>query len=151
MYCLKWNEFEENIRNSFKSFRSEGKLFDVTLATDDGHQVQAHKVILSAGSDFFKNIFSEYNQSNMLIYLKGISRTDLENVTNFLYNGETLVTQQDLNSFLETAQELKVTGLQNVEDDNKSDLDVPEREFHRRIDNPLEDTEVHRTTAKVNI
>ena len=27
---------------------------------------------------------------------------------------------------------------------------MPEREFHRRIDNPLEDTEVHRTTAKGN-
>ena len=59
MYCLKWNEFEENIRNSFKSFRSEGKLFDVTLASDDGHQIQAHKIILSAGSDFFRNIFSQ--------------------------------------------------------------------------------------------
>jgi len=147
-FCLKWNEFEDNIRNSFKSFRSEGTLFDVTLATDDGHQIQAHKVILSAGSDFFRNIFSQCNQSNMLVYLKGISRVDLENVTNFLYNGETLVTQQDLNTFLETAQELKVTRLQNVEDDNKSDLDVQESEFHRRIDIPLEDTEAHRTMAK---
>ena len=95
-FCLKWNEFEENIRNSFKSFRSEGKLFDVTLATDDGHQIQAHKVILSAGSDFFRNIFSKCIQSSMLVYLKGISRTDLENVTNFLYNGETFVTQEEL-------------------------------------------------------
>ena len=84
------------------------------------------------------------------IYLKGISRVDLENITNFLYNGETLVIQADLSTFLETAKELKVSGLQNVEDDNKSDLGVPEREFHRRIDNPLEDTEVHRTTAKGN-
>ena len=41
-YCLNWNEFEENIRDSFKWFRREGKLFDVTLASDDGHQIQAH-------------------------------------------------------------------------------------------------------------
>ena len=70
-YCLKWNEFEENIRNTFKTFRSEGKLFYVTLASDDGHQIQAHKMISSAGSDFFRNIFSQCNQNNMLVYLKG--------------------------------------------------------------------------------
>jgi len=150
-FCLKWNEFEENIRNSFKSLRSEGKLFDVTLATDDGHQVQAHKVILSAGSDFFSRIFSECNQRNMLVYLKGISRTDLENVTNFLYNGETLVTQEELNSFLETAQELKVTGLQNVEDDNKSNLNVSENDLYGRLDIDLERTDdVERTMARGN-
>jgi len=150
-FCLKWNEFEDNIRNSFKSFRSEGTLFDVTLATDDGHQVQAHKVILSAGSDFFKNIFSEYNQSNMLVYLKGISKTDLENVTNFLYNGETLVTQEELNAFLQTAQELKVTGLQIVEDDNKSNLDVSRNDLYSRLDIPLDGTDdVQRIMAKSN-
>ena len=99
MYCLKLNEFEENIRNSLKLFRSEVKLFDVTLASDDGHQIQGHKIILSAGSDFFRNIFSRCNQNNMLIYLKGISRENLENVTNFLYNGDTLVSHQELNAF----------------------------------------------------
>ena len=99
MYCLKWNDFEENIRNSFKLFRSKGKRFDVTLASEDGHQIQAHKIILSAGSDFFRNIFSQCNQNNMLIYFKGISRVDLENVTNFLYNGEKLLSHQELNTF----------------------------------------------------
>ena len=84
MYCLKWNEFEENIRNSFKLFTSKVKLLNVTLASDDGHQIQAHKIISFAGSDFFRNIFSQCNQNNMLVYLKGISRVDLENVTNFL-------------------------------------------------------------------
>ena len=69
MYCLKWNEFEENIRNSFKLFKSEGKFFIVTLASDDGHQIQGHKTILSAGSDFFRNIFSRYNQNNMLVFI----------------------------------------------------------------------------------
>ena len=35
-YCLKWNEFEANIRESFKTLREEERFFDVTLATDDG-------------------------------------------------------------------------------------------------------------------
>ena len=99
-FCLRWNQFEENIRNSFKVLRNEEKLFDVTLATDDGHQIQAHRVILSAGRDFFTNIFSKCNQSNMLVYLKGIKRKELEHITHFLYNGETSVTQDELGLFL---------------------------------------------------
>ena len=83
----------------------------------------------------------------MLVYLKGISRVDLENVTNFLYNGETLVSHQELNAFLETVQELKVTGFQTVKDENKSNLDVSENDLYSRIDIPHEDTQVHRTIA----
>ena len=72
-YDLKWNSFEENIRNYFRKLRDDQKLFDVTLATDDGHHIQAHKVILSAGSHFFSDIFQKSNHTNMLVYLKGIS------------------------------------------------------------------------------
>ena len=41
-YCLKWTEFEANIRESFRKLREEQRLFDVTLVTDDGNQIQAH-------------------------------------------------------------------------------------------------------------
>ena len=119
-FCLKWNEFEENIRHSFQGLRHQQKLFDVTLATDDGHQIEAHRVILSSGSDFFGDVFSKCMQTNMLVYLKGIAKSELENIIDFLYNGETFVTQEELNSFLVTAQELKVKGLQTVDDETKT-------------------------------
>ena len=51
------------------------------------------------------------------MYLKGIQRFELEKVIDFLYNGETNVAQEELNNFLETAQELQVKGLQNNSDD----------------------------------
>ena len=111
-YCLKWNEFEANIRESFRKMREEQRLFDVTLATDDGKQIQAHKMILSAGSNFFNDIFMKSDHNNMLIYLKGISSAELEHVTDFLYNGEAFITQEELRKFLEIAQDLQVKGLQ---------------------------------------
>ena len=83
----------------------------------------------------------------MLIYLKGISRVDLENVTNFLYNGETSVTYQQLSTFFETVQELKMTGVQTVEDENKRNLKVSENDLYSRIDIHHEDTQVHRSIA----
>ena len=71
-FCLKWNEFETNIRDSFREMREEENQFDVTLATDDDHQIQAHKIILSAGSKFFSEILRQTKHSSPFIYLKGI-------------------------------------------------------------------------------
>jgi len=115
-FCLKWGEFETNIRESFRTLRGEERLFDVTLATDDGQHMQAHKTILSAGSHFFSDIFMKSNHTNMLIYLKGISYVEVKHVIDFIYDGEVLVTQDDITKFLEAAQELKLKGLQGYLD-----------------------------------
>ena len=55
-YCLKWNDFQSNVANSFRRLRSEEDFHDVTLVSDDRHTVSAHKIILSASSEYFKAI-----------------------------------------------------------------------------------------------
>ena len=55
-FCLKWSQFAENISQSYKEMREESTFFDVTLACDDDFQIEAHKVVLSASSTFFKNV-----------------------------------------------------------------------------------------------
>ena len=110
-FCLKWNDFERNLSSSFRDLRSDRQLFDVTLACEDEH-IQAHKVILSACSTFFRNILvRSSNHTNLLLYLKGISSKDMESVLNFMYHGEVSVAQDDLNGFLQVAEDLKVKGL----------------------------------------
>jgi len=122
-FCLQWNDFEANIRSSFQGLREEQDYCDVTLACDDNYQVEAHKIILSAGSNFFREILRKNKHKNPLIYLKGIKRLDLENVIDFLYNGEAYVAQEDLKKFIETAQDLKVKGLQsNLKDEGDQNL-----------------------------
>ena len=117
---IEWNEFESIIRESFKELREEEDFFDVTLACDDGQQIRAHKLVLTAGSKFFREIFKKNKHANLVIYLKGIKRADLEHIIEFLYNGEAFVAQEELNIFLETAKELQVKGLQsNTLDDLK--------------------------------
>ena len=111
-FCLNWNAFDANIRQYFKKIRETKNLFDVTLVTDDGQYIQAHKIILAAGSHFFNDIFMKSNHSDMLVYLKGISSAKLEHVIDFIYNGETFLAQEDLNAFIETGEELKVKGLE---------------------------------------
>merc|ERR1719370_997532 len=107
-WCMKWNEFDTNVKEYLKILRGDQRLFDVTLVTDDGQHIPAHKIILSAGSQFFSDIFFKSNQTNMLIYLKGINSVQLENFLDFIYNGEASVGQEDLKEFLETWKELQV-------------------------------------------
>ena len=85
---------------------------DVTLVCDDQNQIRAHKVILSACSDFFRNILLKNAAvSQPFIFLDNVSFQDLENVISFMYNGETAIGQEDFSSFMRAAQRLRVKGL----------------------------------------
>ena len=54
--CLQWNDFRENISSAFGDLRQDKEFTDVTLACEDGQQVEAHKVVLVASSPFFMNL-----------------------------------------------------------------------------------------------
>ena len=41
--CLQWNDFKENITASFGNLRHDEEFSDITLACEDGKQVEAHK------------------------------------------------------------------------------------------------------------
>ena len=109
-FCLRWNDFEHNISSAFRELRDDKDFFDVTLACDD-EQIQAHKVILSACSPFFRNVLRRNPHQHPLLYLKGVNFTNLQSVLSFMYHGEVNVAQEDLNSFLSVAEDLKVKGL----------------------------------------
>ena len=71
-FCLRWNDFESNITGAFKELREDKDFFDVILACADG-QIQAHKLILSACSTFFRTILRRNKHEHPLVYLKGSS------------------------------------------------------------------------------
>ena len=127
-FCLRWNDFESNISSAFRELREDKDFFDVTLACDDD-QIQAHKVILSACSPFFRTVLKRNRHEHPLLYLKGVKYIDLVAVLNFMYHGEVNVAQEELNSFLSIAEELKVKGLtQNGGENSQSPSPKPARE-----------------------
>jgi len=110
-FCLRWNECEANLSSSVRDLRDNNELFDLTLACDDDHHIQVHRLVLSASSSFFRNLLRRLPQHNPLVYLKGIRQTDLQAVLSFVYNGEVNIAQQDLSTFLLVAEDLKIKGL----------------------------------------
>ena len=129
-FSLKWNEFEDNILGAWSSLRQEQEYCDVTLACDDGSLIEAHKMILSAGSPLFRDILKKSKHPSPFIYLKGINKAILNNVLDFLYNGQANIPQEELNTFLETAHELQVKGLQNKQENGLNQKPTFENQFY---------------------
>ena len=115
-FNLKWNDFQENIGASFASLRGETDFSDVTLACADGHQVEAHKVILASTSPFFQDLLKRNSHPHPLIFMRGVSSEEMVAVVDFLYFGEVNILQQNLDAFLAIAEDLKLKGLRKRSD-----------------------------------
>ena len=55
-FCLKWNNYQANIVCALGNLKLDEDFVDVTLSCE-GRTIKAHKVILSACSAYFKNVF----------------------------------------------------------------------------------------------
>ena len=95
----------------------------MTLACEDGQQIEAHKVILAASSPFFQNLLKRNRHPHPLIYMKGIKYEDLLAIVDFLYCGEANVYQENLDSFLANAEELRLKGLMGQQDVSEKNAD----------------------------
>jgi len=126
--CLKWNDFQENAISAFGTLREDREFADVTLACEDGQQVEAHKVILASSSPFFLNLLRRNKHPHPLIYMRGLKSEDLVAMIDFLYFGEANVYQENLDSFLAVAEELQLKGLMGSS---------PNKEAEGKPDKPL--------------
>jgi len=146
-FCLRWNDFESNISVAFRELRDDKDFFDVTLACDD-EQISAHKVILSACSPFFRNILRRNPHQHPLLYLKGVKYTDLQSVLNFMYHGEVNVAQEELNSFLAVAEDLRVKGLTQNQGGASSTVRRPKSPIMKPSVTRPPDREIHQQPPK---
>ncbi|XP_067009077.2 protein tramtrack, alpha isoform isoform X7 [Anabrus simplex] len=109
-FSLRWNNFHSNLTSGFQSLLAEEDLVDVTLAAGGG-VVQAHKIILSICSPYFKQLFKVNPCKHPIVILKDVQHKDLVDILQFMYQGEVNVRQEDLGAFLKTAELLQIKGL----------------------------------------
>uniref|UniRef100_A0A182NNS8 BTB domain-containing protein n=1 Tax=Anopheles dirus TaxID=7168 RepID=A0A182NNS8_9DIPT len=109
-FSLRWNDYSTYIGGAFDSLRYEEDLVDVTLYCE-GRRIRAHKMLLSACSSYFKDIFKENPCQHPIIIFKNVRHADLVSLVEFMYRGEVNVLQESLQSFLRTAEMLSVRGL----------------------------------------
>ncbi|XP_022662505.1 protein tramtrack, beta isoform-like isoform X3 [Varroa destructor] len=133
-FCLKWNNHQANMLSVFDRLLSNKSLVDVTIGCE-GRQVKAHKVVLSACSPFFENLFTENPCKHPIVILKDIRYADLKALVEFMYKGEVNVVQEQLPTLLKTAEALKIKGLAEVTGEGKSE-DKPHASVTPRPESP---------------
>ncbi|MCL4114340.1 UNVERIFIED_CONTAM: hypothetical protein GTU68_024600, partial [Idotea baltica] len=105
-------------------------LVDVSLACED-KILTAHKLVLSAYSDYFKDLFVSMTSNNQypVIFMNDVPSDVIQAILEFMYCGEVNIAQYNLNHFMKTARILKVKGL-NIDgnpDDSQEEYPVPKR------------------------
>ena len=108
---LQWNGFRDNISSAFGDLRQGKDFTDVTLACEDGQQVEAHKVVLVASSPFFLDLLKRNKHPHTMIDMKGVKSEILIAMMDFFYLGEANFFQENLESFLKLAGKLQLKGL----------------------------------------
>ena len=114
-FCLKWNNHTNNLIRTFTEMISGESFTDVTLACD-GLSIKAHKMILSACSNYFRDLFLSTPCKHPIVILKDMKYEDLRAIIDFMYRGEVNVSQNNLGALLKTAEVLRVKGLTEVTD-----------------------------------
>jgi len=110
-FCLQWNEFQANLKTSYRDVRKTGDYSDVTLVCEDGQKIEAHRVILASSSLFFREVLAGVEHPRPLVYMRRLGHHTLAAIVDFIYHGEAEVAKEQLDAFLDMAGELGVRGM----------------------------------------
>ena len=83
---------------------------DVTLAVDN-ETFEAHKLVLSACSPYFKHLLTSNKCRHPVIFLKDVESHHIALLLQYMYLGQIAVKREELSTFLRSADHLKIRGL----------------------------------------
>ncbi len=112
-YDLKWKDHLPEVFSVVQKLRTRESFADV-IVHSGGKNFFAHKVILAASSKFFERLLSNLPRArgdSSVLVMAETPPDLLKMVMDFIYDGETFVTSEQLNEFLEVAERLEIRGL----------------------------------------
>jgi len=110
---LQSGDFKSELLSVFKELANDEVFTNVTIVAAGGKTIEAHKVVLSAFSPFFKELLVKNHHQHPLIYLRGVSYTNLKAIIDFIYFGQAKVDANDLPDFMALASDLQIKGLRS--------------------------------------
>ena len=125
---LQWNDFQTTVYSAFRDLQKDQNLTDITLVSEDGQEVESHKLVLVSSSPLFMQLLKSQKHPHPLIYMKGTGSEALVSMVEFLYTGEVYVREENLETFLGLAAELRLKGFDKAEE---SSLLVPSSDISK--------------------
>ncbi|KAF5273470.1 hypothetical protein FQA39_LY07487 [Lamprigera yunnana] len=125
-FSLCWDNFHKNMSSGIQSMLETEDLVDVTLAVE-GRNLKAHKMVLSVCSPYFRELFQSNPCKHPIVFMKDVSYIALSDLLQFMYQGEVQVAQENLATFIKTAEALQIKGLtgdSGAPNDSETDQEV---------------------------
>ena len=104
MKFIEWKRYDSISGSAFEKLYGDRLLTDVTLACEGNKKLEAHQVILSSCSSFFKEIFQENQHPHPFLYLQGIDIENLALLKKFMYLGRATVEQDLIPTFFDMSK-----------------------------------------------
>ena len=108
MLSLTWASFPAHPSDIFQQLLTTRDQADLTLVCEDLKHIRTHKFILSCCSPVFRSILSEMTSPQPVVFLRGIHSVEMEAVLEYLYLGQTQISQQRVDQFFKVASDLKI-------------------------------------------
>ncbi|XP_062128027.1 B-cell CLL/lymphoma 6 member B protein [Drosophila sulfurigaster albostrigata] len=117
-FCLRWHNHQTSLLSTLPVLLDQSHLTDVTISAE-GRLLRAHRVVLSACSSFFMEIFRALEASNHpVIIIPGASFAAIVALLTFMYSGEVNVYEEQIPMLLNLAETLGIKGLADVQNNN---------------------------------
>ena len=109
---VKWDTYSSHWLEAFKDLKDTNFLSDVSILCEDNTRFEAHKLVLSTCSSVLKNIIELLPAvSCAVLYFHGINGNTMNSLLEFMYQGRTICSQQDLKDFIEVANKFSLKGV----------------------------------------
>ncbi|XP_052754733.1 modifier of mdg4-like [Galleria mellonella] len=112
-FTLSWDAYQKSFCAGLGSLQQNEEFVDMTLAAD-GHHVKVHQLVLSVVSPYLKALITSINCPHPVVFLNKISYKTLCYILEYVYTGEVVVAEEDINDLVEAAQALKIKGLEDM-------------------------------------
>ena len=134
------NQSNGVVNSNIKLLREQNQFFDLSLVCEDGARLPAHKVILAAHSDKFRQILEQMSSSDVLqtpvshcVFLTGVREEELTNILDYIYEGEARVSSAALARFLGVAEILHINSLVNVDNSDNESKKTQDEEIEEEV------------------
>ena len=117
------NNFESSLLSSLKGLKESGEFHDVTLISQEGKDISAHKIVLAAGSPVLRSMMKKLRNMIPMVYLNGVSFGQLCAIRDFLYLGEATINEEMVPGFLEVSNNLNIEGLSDISENDDLNQD----------------------------
>ncbi|XP_059480245.1 protein bric-a-brac 2-like isoform X2 [Neocloeon triangulifer] len=116
-FVVQWEEHPAHLASRLGHLLESQTLVDITLMCNT-HTLRVHRCVLAACSPYFENLLQNIAQRQLsqhpLIVLKDMQFSVLKSMIEFMYCGETNVTDEDLGPLLQAARFFQVKGLSSM-------------------------------------